>query len=42
MPKRARLRAEALDVAVDAGVGDAQDLPFPKAAFDTVVVTLAL
>jgi ubiquinone/menaquinone biosynthesis C-methylase UbiE len=42
MLKRARRRAEALDVAVDARIGDAQDLPFPNATFDNVVATLAL
>jgi ubiquinone/menaquinone biosynthesis C-methylase UbiE len=42
MLERARRRAEALDLAVDARVADARDLPFPDAVVDTVVATLAL
>jgi ubiquinone/menaquinone biosynthesis C-methylase UbiE len=42
MLDRARRQAEALDIAIDARVGDAQSLPFPDAAYGTVVATLAL
>ena len=38
----ARHRARNLSVEADLHVGDAQDLPFPDASFDTVVATLAL
>ncbi|MER6988001.1 class I SAM-dependent methyltransferase [Saccharopolyspora hirsuta] len=38
----ARQRARELDVPVDLRVGDAQDLPFPDATFDTAVCTFGL
>lgn len=38
----ARRRARESGIEVDLRVGDAQDLPFPDAHFDTVVATLAL
>ncbi len=38
----ARHRARELNVKADLRVGDAQDLPFPDASFDTVAATLAL
>ncbi len=38
----AHRRARELGREVDLRVGDAQDLPFPDASFDTVVATLAL
>ena len=38
----ARRRATDLDIEVDLRVGDAQDLEFEDASFDTVVLTLAL
>jgi ubiquinone/menaquinone biosynthesis C-methylase UbiE len=38
----ARERARVLGVAIDLHVGDAQDLPFDSARFDTVVCTLGL
>ncbi|MDA3629245.1 methyltransferase domain-containing protein [Saccharopolyspora sp. WRP15-2] len=38
----ARQRARDLDVPVDLREGDAQDLPFPDATFDTVVCTFGL
>jgi ubiquinone/menaquinone biosynthesis C-methylase UbiE len=38
----ARLRAAELGCEIDLRVGDAQNLPFPDASFDTVVATLAL
>lgn len=38
----ARRRAQELGVQAELRVGDAHDLPFPDASFDTVVATLAL
>ena len=38
----ARRRARESGIEADLRVGDAQDLPFPDASFDTVVATLAL
>ena len=38
----ARERARGLDLTVDLAVGDAQELPFEDASFDTVVSTLSL
>jgi ubiquinone/menaquinone biosynthesis C-methylase UbiE len=38
----ARKRAEELDLDADLREGDAQELPFPDASFDTVVCTLSL
>jgi ubiquinone/menaquinone biosynthesis C-methylase UbiE len=38
----ARRRAQELGVEAELRVGDAHDLPFPDASFDTVVTTLAL
>ncbi len=38
----ARRRAQELSVQAELRVGDAHDLPFPDASFDTVVATLAL
>ncbi|MER7079991.1 phosphatidylethanolamine N-methyltransferase [Saccharopolyspora kobensis] len=38
----ARQRAQDLDVPVDLREGDARDLPFPDAAFDSVVCTFGL
>ena len=38
----ARRRAHKLNAGFDLRTGDAQDLPFPGASFDTVVATLAL
>lgn len=38
----ARRRAQELGVEAELRVGDAHDLPFPDASFDTVVATLAL
>jgi ubiquinone/menaquinone biosynthesis C-methylase UbiE len=42
MLERARERARELGMEVDLREGDAQDLPFPDGAFDTVVCTLSL
>jgi ubiquinone/menaquinone biosynthesis C-methylase UbiE len=42
MLDRARRRADDLGRAVDLREGDAQELPFPDASFDTVVCTYAL
>src|ERR687890_1307247 len=38
----ARRRARELNAGLDLRTGDAQNLPFPNASFDTVVATLAL
>jgi ubiquinone/menaquinone biosynthesis C-methylase UbiE len=38
----ARRRARELGIEADLRIGDAQNLPFPDASFDTVVATLAL
>ncbi|MDP8952916.1 MAG: class I SAM-dependent methyltransferase [Actinomycetota bacterium] len=38
----ARRRARELNAGPELRIGDAQDLPFPDASFDTVVATLAL
>lgn len=42
MLERARARADRCSSAVDLQLGDAQQLAFPEASFDTVVATLAL
>lgn len=42
MLEAARTRAQELGVDADLHVGDAQALPFPEGAFDTVVITLSL
>jgi ubiquinone/menaquinone biosynthesis C-methylase UbiE len=42
MLARARGRAQQLGAAVELHVGDAQDLRFPDASFDTVLITFAL
>lgn len=42
MPAVARRRADELGRAADLREGDAQALPFPDAAFDTVVCTLSM
>ena len=42
MLKVARARSQELGVVADLRVGDAQALPFPDEAFDTVVMTLSL
>lgn len=42
MVRRTRERAEALDMDVDARIGDAQDVPFDDHAFDLVLLHLIL
>jgi ubiquinone/menaquinone biosynthesis C-methylase UbiE len=42
MLARASRRAQQLGVAADLHVGDAQDVPFADASFDTVLITFAL